>query len=181
MTALYKVRTVYQKKDVLRMQKLANEKTRRMFFIAAVVALVASLVLLYWSSTSEGQNVAFFGISAKSISIVLAVAVVASMVLIVLQPYHHTRKILKDKKDQMIKANFYFYKKGFQYGWGDNYRSISYKQVRDYREMEDGYFFQSEDVVYCVKKEVFERGDSMEFSKFMDSVIKQPSQEKKNK
>ena len=32
MTALYKVRTVYQKKDVLRMQKLANEKTRRMFF-----------------------------------------------------------------------------------------------------------------------------------------------------
>ena len=62
MTALYKVRTVYQKKDVLRMQKLANEKTRRMFFIAAVVALVAWLGLLYWASTSEGQNVAFFGI-----------------------------------------------------------------------------------------------------------------------
>lgn len=181
MTALYKVRTVYQKKDVLRMQKLANEKTRRMFFIAAVVALVASLVLLYWSSTGEGQNVAFLGISAKSISVVLAVAVVVSMVLIVLQPYHHTRKILKDKKDQIIKANFYFYKKGFQYGWGDNYRSISYQQVRDYREMEDGYFFQAEDVVYWVKKEDFERGDGKEFSKFMDSVIKQPSQEKKNK
>ena len=47
--------------------------------------------------------------------------------------------------------------------------------------MEDGYFFQAEDVVYWVKKEDFERGDSMEFSKFMDSVIKQPSQEKKNK
>ena len=170
MTALYKVHTVYKKEDVLKMQKLVGQRFQLIYRCIAIVVEIILLAVCLWSR-SGGSKIQIFGISLTVAAVILLIAVAASLIIVELRPYQATRQILKDKKDKVIKANYYFYKKGFQYGWGDRYLNVSYSEIKHIEEREEGWFFKAGDVVYWVKNTDFERGDSKTFGKFIESCV----------
>ena len=102
-----------------------------------------------------------------------------SLILVELRPYQATRQILKDKKDKVIKANYYFYKKGFQYGWGDRYLNVPYSEIKHIEEKSEGWFLKAADVVYWVKNTDFERGDSGTFGAFLASCVPEDAWKKR--
>ncbi len=179
MTALFKVHTIYKKEDVLKMQKLVGQRFQLTYRCIAIVLEVILLAILWWSVSGGNQGMKILGIPVTAASVVLVIAVAASLAWVELKPYQMTRKILKDKKDHVIKANYYFYKKGFQYGWGEQYLNVPYSQIRHIEERDEGWFFKAGEVVYWVKNTDFERGDSKKFGEFMASCVREDAWKKK--
>ena len=176
MTAMYKVHTVYKKEDVLKMQKLVGKRFQLTYLCISVLVEVLLLAISIWSA---GSGRKFLGIPLTTASVILMIAVAVSLILVELRPYQATRQILKDKKDKVIKANYYFYKKGFQYGWGERYLNVPYSEIKHIEEKSEGWFLKAADVVYWVKNTDFERGDSGTFGAFLASCVPEDAWKKR--
>lgn len=152
----FKVHSIYSKEDILQMQKVATGKMRRKS-LAVTVALFAvyGATVLWEMRKGEGHASLFSFVSGGVLDAVLLTALLISIIMVISLPYLQRRRILKSVPGGVLKANYYFYEKTFQYGWGDNFVTVAYTDIEDFRELSNTFFFKAKGTAYWVKKEDF--------------------------
>ena len=167
----FKVHTVYSKEDILQMQKIAGSRFRkRSLAVTGVVFILYVAVVLWERSQGEGYASLFSFISGSMLDAILISVLIFTMILIYSIPYFQRNKILKTVGGE-LKANFYFYGKTFQYGWGESFSTIAYAKIQEFRELPKTFYFKAGDVAYWIKKEDFVLGTPEAFSSFIQDKI----------
>ncbi len=172
-TIHFKVHSVYSKKDIVRMQKLATRKNRKRTIIVLVVVLVMYLLLGVLSAVVGGQPVSPLSIlPSGALDLILMAAMVFTICLMITAPYFQAHKILKDAPGGELKANIYFYDQTFKYGWGNSFSTVAYMDIQEFRVLDDAFFIKAKDLSYWVKKVDFEMGDAERFREFLEEKRK---------
>lgn len=172
-TTEFKVHTIYSKDDILKMQKITLGKFRSVSIVLIGLLLVLYVALMIWSNATGQERVALFSfISNEVLDIVLIAMLVLIMSIVYAMPYIQRHQILKVVPGGVMKANFYFYEKTFQYGWGNSFTTIAYPEVEEFRELEKTYFVKAKGIAYWIKKSDFEVGTPEEFLDFMKTKLK---------
>lgn len=172
-TIHFKVHSVYSKKDVVRMQKLATRKNRRRTIIVLVVVLVMYLLLGVLSAFLGGRPVTPLSLlPSGTLDLILMAAMVFTICLMITAPYFQAHKILKDAPGGELKANIYFYDQTFKYGWGNTFSTIAYMDIQEFRVLDDAFFIKAKDLSYWIKKADFEMGEAEQFQEFMEAKRK---------
>ena len=157
---MFKVHSVYSKEDIVQMEKMATRKLRHRSMLAAGIVLLLYVGLLLWASVQEtGQIVLAFLIPASVLELMLSM------------PYHKANKTIKEAPGGVIKANYYFYEKTFQYGWGNRFATIAYMDVQEFWNLPTAFYIKAEDLSYWVKKTDFEVGTPEAFAQYMKEKI----------
>lgn len=171
-TTEFKVHTIYTKEDIMQMQKVATRTLRRMGLLVTGVIFVLYMAVVLWEAAKgEGFASVFSFVAGGVLDVILLVALALSLVIISLLPWIQTRRILKAAPAGGLRANFYFYKKTFQYGWGDCFTTIPYGNIQEFRPLENTFYIKADNVSYWVKKSDFEVGTPEGFQSFMESKV----------
>lgn len=169
---MFKVHSVYSKEDIVQMEKMATRKLRHRSMLAAGIVLLLYVGLLLWTSVQEtGQIVLAFLIPASVLELIVVVTVICTFVMMLSMPYHKANKTIKEASGGVIKANYYFYEKTFQYGWGNRFATIAYMEVQEFWNLPTAFYIKAEDLSYWVKKTDFEVGTPEAFAQYMKEKI----------
>ena len=172
-TTEFKVRTTYSKEDILRMEKVSCRKSTRINLAISIAVFVLYLAVVIWEDIKGQGHVSLFSfIPGSVLDVVLLAALLFSIILMVSLPYFRRRDIMKAAPQGGLKANYYFYEKTFQYGWGSCYSTIAYMDIEDFVNLPNTFFFKANDLNYWVKKTDFEVGTPEEFYEFMKSRVR---------
>lgn len=170
---MFKVHSVYSKKDIVQMEKMATRKLRYRSMIAAGVVLILYAAILLWMSVQEtGHIVLAFLIPANMLDIIILAAAASTFVMMLTMPYYKSSRALKEAPGGVIKANYYFYEKTFQYGWGSRFATIAYMDVQEFWNLPAAFYIKADDLSYWIKKEDFEVGTPEAFAKYMKEKIR---------
>ena len=169
----FKVHTIYSDGDILQMEKVSTQKLRRISLSVSGVIFVLYLAVILWESAKgDGYASLFSFMSGSVLNVILLTALAISIIGVSYMPYHRKNKIIKSVPGGVLKANYYFYEKTFQYGWGDNFASIAYVSIEEFRNLPNSFFIRADGIAYWVKKEDFEVGTPEEFLEFMCGKLK---------
>lgn len=169
----FKVHSIYSKEDILQMQKVATGKLRRNSLVVTIALFLIYVGIVLWEmKNGEGYASIFSFVSGGVLNAVLLAALLLSIVMVISLPYMQRNKILKSVPGGVLKVNYYFYEKTFQYGWGENFVTVGYKEIEDFRELPNTFFFKARGTAYWVKKEDFEVGSPEKFLEFISGKIK---------
>lgn len=172
-TTEFKVHTIYSKDDILQMQKVASQKLRRLSLTVTGIVFVLYVAVVLWeASKGEGHASLFSFVSGGVLDGILIAALLCTIVLMVSLPYLQRRKILKAVPGGVLKANYYFYEKTFQYGWGESFTTIAYVNIEEFRNLANTFFIKADGVAYWVKKSDFQVGTPENFLEFMRGKVK---------
>lgn len=133
--------------------------------LAAFVLYVA--VVIWQAVAGEGQASVISFMTGNTLNAILIAALILCIVLMLGLPYWQTRSILKTVPGGVLKANYYFYEKTFQYGWGSSFDTIAYMNIEEFISLEKTFYIKADNVSYWIKKEDFVVGTADEFYKFM--------------
>lgn len=176
----FKVHTIYSKDDILQMEKVSGRKMRYIGLgVTGGVFLLYLAVVLWEVFKGEGQASIFPFISGGVLDVVLLAILAICFVMIFCMPYFQRHKILKDVPGGVLKANYYFYERTFQYGWGENFTTVGYVEIQEFKSLEDAFYIKAKDVSYWVKKADFQVGTPENFLEFMKERVKCKVTEKK--
>lgn len=172
-TTEFKVHTIYSKDDILQMEKVSSQKLRRISLTVTGIVFVLYLAVVLWeASKGDGHASLFSFISGGVLDAILIIALLCTIVLMFSLPYLQRRKILKAVPGGILKANYYFYEKTFQYGWGNSFTSVAYINIQEFRNLANTFFIKADGVAYWIKKSDFEVGTPEEFMEFMKGKVK---------
>lgn len=171
-TTMFKVHSVYSKEDILEMEKVATQKLRRRSLAAAGVVLILYVAMLLWGSVKIAGHIELAALIPNSVlDVVILVALFCTFVMMISMPYHRRNKVLKEVPGGVLKANYYFYEKTFQYGWGNDFRTIAYMNVQEFRSLPTAFFIKTDEAYYWVKKVDFEIGTPEDFYNYMKKKV----------
>ncbi len=169
---MFKVHSVYSKEDIVQMEKMATRKLRHRSMFAAGIILLLYVGLLLWTSVQEtGQIVLAFLIPASVLEMIVVVTVICTFVMMLSMPYHKANRTIKEAPGGVIKGNYYFYEKTFQYGWGNHFATIAYMDVQEFWNLPTAFYIKAEDLSYWIKKTDFEVGTPEEFAQYIKGKI----------
>lgn len=172
-TTEFKVHTIYSKDDILQMEKVATRRLRRSSLTAAVIVLVLYAAVIIWESTQGNGHASLFSfMSGGVLDAILIIALVCVIIVMYSLPYIQRKRILKAVPGGVLKANYYFYEKTFQYGWGNSFESIAYVEIDEFHSLEKTFFIKAKGVAYWVKKSDFEVGTPENFLEFMRGKVR---------
>lgn len=168
----FKVHTIYSKEDILQMQKQSLGKLRKTgLAVTVIIFILYAAVVLWEASLGEGHASLFSFISGGVLDTILLAVLAFLIVLLFALPYIQRSKILKAVPGGVLKANFYFYERTFQYGWGDSFTSIGYAEIDEFKVLTNSFYIKAKGVSYWVKKEDFEVGTAEKFEEFMKAKV----------
>lgn len=169
----FKVHTVYSKEDILQMEKVSTRKQRLISLIITVTVIVLYFSMVLWSAVKGTGHVSLFPEgTSRVLDIILLAALVVCIAVLAGLPYWKCNKILKSVPGGILKANYYFYEKTFQYGWGNAYSSIAYVDINVFKELPNSFFIEAKGLTYWVKKSDFQVGDPEAFLEFMKGKVR---------
>lgn len=172
-TTEFKVHTIYSKEDILKMQKITMGKFRTISVAITGLVLILYAALLIWTNTTGQERESLFSfMSNATLDTILIAALVFSMIVVILLPYIQTKQILKAAPGGVLRANFYFYEKTFQYGWGNSFTTIAYPEVEEFRVLNHTFYLKAKGIAYWIKKSDFEVGEAEAFLTYIKSKIK---------
>lgn len=169
----FKVHTIYTKDDILQMEKVSTRKLRHVsLWISGVIFALYAATVIWEAAKGEGFSSPFSGISGGVLNVILLGALAICIASMVALPYWRRNKLLKSVPDGILKANYYFYEKTFQYGWGNNYISVAYVAIEEFRDLPNSFFIRTADSAYWVKKSDFTTGTPENFLEYMKGKVK---------
>ncbi len=169
---MFKVHSVYSKEDILEMEKVATEKLRRRSLAAAGAVLIFYAAILLWGSVKTSGHIKLSVLIPNStLDVVILTAILCTFVMMISMPYYRRNKVLKEIPGGVLKANYYFYEKTFQYGWGNDFRTIAYMNVQKFRSLPNAFFIKTDEAYYWVKKVDFETGTPEDFYDYMKKKV----------
>lgn len=169
----FKVHTIYTDEDILQMEKVSTQKMRRLSLAVSGMVFVLYVAVIFWETLrGQGHASLFSSIPGNVLNAVLLAALALSILFTLYMPYYRRRRILKSVPGGVLKANYYFYEKTFQYGWGDNFVSVAYVSIEEFRNLPNTFFIRADSVAYWVKKSDFEVGTAEEFLEFMSGKLR---------
>lgn len=172
-TIHFKVHSVYTKKDMVRMQKLASRRNRRRTVIALVVVLLMYLFLTALNTVMAGKTISPLSfLPSGALDVILVASMAFTICLMVAAPYFQAHKILKAAPGGELKANLYFYDQTFKYGWGNSFSTVAYMDIQEFRVLDDAFYIKAGGLSYWVKKEDFEMGEADRFAGFIEQKRK---------
>lgn len=171
-TTEFKVHTIYTKDDILQMQKVVTRPIRRIGLLITGAIFVVYLAAVLWElARGEGFSSVFSFVDGGVLDAVLLIILAVVLAVLAALPYLQTRGILKSAPKGGLRANFYFYGKTFQYGWGDCFTTIPYAKIQEFRPLEKTFYIKADDTSYWVKKSDFQVGTPEKFQTFMEEKI----------
>lgn len=171
-TTEFKVHTVYSKEDILQMEKVSTRKLRMRSLVITIVVFVLYLAMIIWgAATGKGHASLFPSGTSRVLDIILLAALVICIVVMIGLPYWKRNKILKGVPGGVLKANYYFYEKTFQYGWGNTYSSTAYMDIDVFKELPNSFYIEAKGYTYWVKKSDFQVGKPEDFQEFMKGKV----------
>lgn len=172
-TTEFKVHTVYSKEDILQMEKVSTRKLRLRSLVITVAVFVLYLAIILWGVVKGTGHVSLFPEgTSRVLDIILLAALAVCIVVMIGLPYWKRNKILKSVPGGILKANYYFYEKTFQYGWGNTYSSIAYVDIEVFKDLPNSFFIEAKGLTYWVKKSDFQVGKSEAFLEFMKGKVR---------
>lgn len=174
-TTEFKVHSAYTKEDILKMQKTAIRKMRTIGLGVTGFVFVLYLAVVIWAKLKGSQRPSIFSfVSGGTLDMVLLALLALCMGMMFLMPYMQARKLTKDLPGGVLKANYYFYEKTFQYGWGNHFTATAYADIEEVVNLEEAFYLKAKDVSYWVKKSDFEVGTPEEFLTFIRTKVTCP-------
>lgn len=172
-TTEFKVHSIYSKEDIRQMQKVVNRKMRTIGLSVSVVVFILYVAVLIWEWNENGKTSSLFtSVSGNVLNLVLLGGLIAGIAVLTMLPRIQAKRILKDLPGGVLKANYYFYEKTFEYGWGNHFTSTGYVEIQEFLNLEKTFYIKARDVSYWIKKEDFEVGNAEDFLKFMERKVK---------
>ena len=172
-TTEFKVHTIYNKDDILKMQKFTIGKFRKISLIITGLICLLYVALIVWSNITGTERASLFSsIPNGTLDTILIAVLVFVMAVIFALPYIQCRQIIKAAPGGVLKANFYFYEKTFQYGWGNSFTTVAYMEIEEFRNLENTFYIKANGVSYWIKKSDFEVGTPEGFWDYMKSKVK---------
>lgn len=172
-TTEFKVHTVYSKEDILKMQKISLGKFRMISICITGLVCALYIALIIWSEVTGTERASLFSFMPGAVlDIILVAVLVFAMLVLFLLPHIQCRQILKAAPGGVLKANFYFYEKTFQYGWGNSFATIAYAEVEEFRNLEKTFYLKAKDISYWIKKTDFEVGTPEDFLEYIKTKVK---------
>lgn len=172
-TTEFKVHAAYKKDDILKMQKVSNKKKRMISLAGTGIVFVLYVAVVLWeASRGEARPSLFSFIPGSTLDVILLAALAFSIVLTLIMPYLQTNKLMKSIPGGVLKANYYFYERTFQYGWGNSFETIGYVEIQEFVNLEEAFYIKAKDVSYWIKKADFEVGTPEAFLTFMQGKVK---------
>ncbi|MDO4276583.1 MAG: hypothetical protein Q4D16_23220 [Eubacteriales bacterium] len=172
-TTEFKVHTIYSKDDILQMEKVSSQKLRRISLTVTGIVFVLYVAVVLWEASKGDGHVSLFSfVSGGVLDAVLIIALLCTIAMMVSLPYLQRRKILKAVPGGVLKANYYFYEKTFQYGWGNSFTSVAYINIQEFRNLANTFFIKADGVAYWIKKSDFQVGNPEDFLEFMKGKVK---------
>lgn len=169
----FKVHTIYTKEDILQMQKVATRRLRSISLSVTGIIFVLYLAVVLWEWAKGEGYVSLFPFASGGVLDAVLLAILAICIVMVFSmPYLQRNKIIRQAPGGVLKANYYFYEKTFQYGWGESFVTIPYGEIEEFINLPNTFFIRAKDVSYWVKKQDFQVGDPVEFYEFMKKKIK---------
>ncbi|MDY5663677.1 MAG: hypothetical protein SPF46_04330, partial [Blautia sp.] len=140
-TTEFKVHTIYSKQDILQMEKVSTRIIRmRLLLVTLVAFLLYFAVVVYGIATGKGHVSLFPEGTNKVVDVILLAAMVICIIIVLVLPYWNRNKILKNVPGGVLKANYYFYEKTFQYGWGSTFSTTAYVDITVFKELENSFY-----------------------------------------
>lgn len=169
----FKVHTIYAKEDILQMQKCTEAKRRKigLWVLGMIFVIYAAVVIYQVTAGAERPSVIPF-ITGDVLDMILLIVLAGSIVFLAVLPYVQTKRILKAAPGGVLKANFYFYERTFQYGWGDAFTTIGYTEIQELRYLPNTIYIKAKDVAYWVKKSDFQVGTAEGLMEFLRNKVK---------
>ena len=172
-TTEFKVHTVYSKEDLLQMEKVSTRTVRMRLLFITLAAFVLYFAVVVWNVAAGNGHITLFPPGTnKVVDVILLAAMAGCLVVMIILPYRNRDKILKNTPGGVLKANYYFYEKTFQYGWGNSYSSAAYVEITTFKELPESFYIEAAGLTYWVKKSDFEVGTPERFSEFMRGKVK---------
>lgn len=172
-TTEFKVHTIYSKQDILQMQKVSGRKLRTVSLSVTGIIFILYLAVVLWEiKQGQGHASIFSFVSGGVLDAVLLAILAMCLVMVAAMPYLQTKKILRTAPGGVLKANYYFYEKTFQYGWGESFTSVAYVDIEEMIQLPNTFYIRAKDVSYWVKKSDFQVGTPENFWEFMKSKVK---------
>lgn len=169
----FKVHTIYSKEDILQMEKVASRKLRTIGLTTSILIFVLYLAVVIWEASKGGEAVSVFSfITGSTLNTILLLALLCAIIVLIAWPYIRQRKMVKSLPGGVLKANYYFYEKTFEYGWGENFSKIAYVDIEEFRNLQNSFFIKANGIVYWVKKSDFEVGTPEDFLEYMKKKVK---------
>lgn len=169
----FKVHTIYAKDDLLKMEKVAYRKSRVIGLLITELVFLFYLGAVMWAVSLKDDRISSFPLISGGIGdVVVLVILAACMLALYFMPYYQRHKILKEAPGGVLKANYYFYEKTFQYGWGDTFTSVGYVEIQELVNLSDAFYIKARDLSYWVKKSDFQVGNADSFLEFMKAKVK---------
>lgn len=169
----FKVHTIYSKEDILQMQKVSTRRLRSISLSVTGLVFVLYLAVVLWEmKKGEGYASIFSFASGGVLDAILLSILALCIVLVISMPYLQRSRILKKAPDGVLKANYYFYEKTFQYGWGDSFSTVAYVEIEEFVHLPNTFFIRAKDVTYWIKKKDFQVGTPEAFWDFMKKKVK---------
>lgn len=154
------------------MQWMAGRKNSlKNLGICLIIGVFYVGILIYNHVTGQ-ESASLFHINGNLIDMILISLLLICIALIFIMPYLQARKTYKACPDGILKANFYFYERNFQYGWGNHYDTIPYSSVKEVKFLKNGIYFETEKTGYWVKENDFVTGEKENFKEFLLSVVR---------
>lgn len=169
----FKVHTIYSKEDILQMEKVASRKLRTIGLTTSILIFVLYLAVVIWEASKGGEAVSVFSfITGSTLNTILLLALFCAIIVLIAWPYIRQRKMVKSLPGGILKANYYFYEKTFEYGWGESFSKIAYVDIEEFRNLQNSFFIKANGIVYWVKKSDFEVGTPEDFLEYMKKKVK---------
>lgn len=167
----FKVHTIYSKQDILQMEKVSIRKLRLTGIVILSAVLVLYAAVFLWETVQGEGYASLLPSKSGALDIVLMAALAFALAILAALPHIQTRRILKNAPGGVLKANYYFYEKTFQYGWGDTFQTIAYAEIQEFRILPNTFYMKAKDLSYWVKKADFVTGDPEKFSEYMKQKV----------
>lgn len=164
-TIKFKVHTQYDRKDILKMEKISVRKFRKKNMLVTGIAFLLYGAFMVYKMAAGIDDSLFFG--KNILDWILLTLLAMGFGISWAFPYFQTGKIMKVSQEGKLKANFYFHEKYFQYGWGGEYSTVSYRQIQEFMNLEHTFYLKADQVSYWIKKEDFVIGTWEAFYTFM--------------
>lgn len=172
-TIHFKVHSVYSRKDIVRMQKMATRRNRRRTLAALIVVLILYVGLMILNALLAGESISPVSfIPGGTLDVILLAAMLFAIVMMVSAPYFQARKIIRDAPGGELKANIYFYDQTFKYGWGNSFTTTAYMEISEFRDMGDAFYIKAGERSFWIRKPDFEIGEADSFGEFMTQKSK---------
>lgn len=155
------------------MQKVSGRRLRNISLSVTGGIFVLYLAVVLWEVIKgEGHASLFSFVSGGVLDAVLLAILAICLVMVFSMPYLQTNKILGAAPGGVLKANYYFYEKTFQYGWGESFTSVAYIDIEEIINLPNTFYIRAKDVSYWVKKDDFQVGTPDKFWEFMKSKVR---------